>query len=81
MSLTLKQFRELTKDLPDDYTIETTIEFGNPHSIRGTVNQVHICPSDHTHSKQSFITLTQSEKQINGVKVRRLVGRNEWITD
>ena len=80
MSLTLKEFRELTKDLPEDYTVETTIEFGNPTSIRGTVNQVHLCPAEHSYSDQSHITLTQRTDGGEGVKVRKLVGLNEWET-
>ena len=79
MKLTLKKFRELTKDLSGDYLIETTIEFGKPSSLRGIVNEVHICPSEHTHSGESFITLTQDMN--DNVRVKQLIGKNEWTSD
>lgn len=76
MSLTLKKFRELTKDLPGGMTINTTIEFGNPNSIRGTINEVHICKHPHTWSDDEHITLTQYEGE--NLKVKKLADRNEW---
>ena len=78
MSLTLKKFRELTKDLPEDYIINTTIEFGNPISIRGTINQVHIVPKEHSYSKESFITLTQDRGK--DLVVKRWIGKNSPVT-
>lgn len=77
MSLTLKRFRELTKDMPEDTIINTTVEFGNEWSIRGTINCVHLCPVEHSHSEDTHITLTciESDKDLT---VRRLVGKNSW---
>ena len=59
MSLTLKEFRELTKDLPEDTIIGTTIEYGNPISLRGVINEIHIVPKEHSYSKENYLTLTQ----------------------
>lgn len=61
MSLTLKKFRELTKDLDERTEINTTIEFGNPNSIRGVIDQIHIVPKEFAYSKESYIVLTQSK--------------------
>ena len=77
MSLTLKKFRELTKDLPDDTYVETTIEFGKPNSLRGVINQVHIIPKEHSYTNEGHITLTQCElKSKFSLVVKKWVGKN-----
>ncbi len=76
MSLTLKKFRELTKDMPDDMTINTTIRFGKENSIRGVINMIHICEHPHTWSDDAHLTLTQHKG--TDLRVKKLVGRNEW---
>jgi len=80
MSLTLKEFRKITKDMPEDTIINSTIEFGKEWSIRGTITCVHLCPLEHTYSDDSHITLTQhSEPDQDKLIVKKLIGKNEWV--
>lgn len=78
MSLTLKKFRELTENLNEDTIINTTIEFGNPNSIRGTINQVHIVPKEHSYANENHIILTQSKDP--NFTVKKWVAKNTPIT-
>lgn len=78
--LTLKKFRELTKDLPEDTIINTTIEFGAPHSIRGTINVVHIVPKEHSYAKENYITLTQDFGRSD-LLVQRWVDKNKTVVE
>lgn len=83
MSLTLKKFRELTKDWPEETIINTTIEFGNEWSIRGTINCIHMCPKEHTYANEQHISLAcTTEEKLEGKElvVRDLVGKSEWST-
>ena len=76
--LTLKKFREITKDMPEDTTMNTTIEFGKEWSIRGTIDCIHLCPEEHSYSRENHVTLTQSKK--GNFVVKRLTGLNKWET-
>lgn len=76
MSLTLKEFREITKDLPGETVVNTTVEFGNEWSIRGVVNCIHIAPTEHTYSKNGYVALTQCDS--DSLVIRQLTGKNEW---
>ena len=79
MSLTLERFRELTENMPPETVINTTVEFGKEWSIRGTINCIHICPKEHTHSADEHITLTQCKG--DKLVVKRLVDKNKWVVD
>jgi len=78
MSLTLKKFRELTKDLPEDTLINSTIEFGNPNSIRGNINRIHIIPKEHSYAGENYIILTQDKDREFIVK--KWIDKNKSIT-
>ena len=77
MSLTLKQFRELTENLPDETVINTTIEFGRPNSLRGIINQVHIVPKEHSYSDETYITLTQNDTENIELLVKKWIDKNK----
>ena len=81
MKIELKEIsvRELTKDLPEDTVLNTTIEFGNEWSIRGTINCLHIVPKENAYSDESHITMACIETEEELV-VRDCVGKNEWKT-
>lgn len=80
MALTLKEFRELTKDLPEDMTINTTVEFGKENSIRGIINCVHIIPEEHSYA-EGHITLTQHNdfETQNTLRVKVWEGKNKPV--
>tara|TARA_R100001086_G_scaffold249569_1_gene189760 strand:+ start:1444 stop:1704 length:261 start_codon:yes stop_codon:yes gene_type:complete len=61
--LTLKKFKELTKNLPDNTILNTTIEFGNPNTLRGVINEIHIVPKKHSYSKEGYIVLSCNDKK------------------
>lgn len=78
MSLTLKQFRELTKDMPDDTAICVPIESGREWSINGKINFVHLATSEHSYSSSNIITIGQSIDIIENLVVKKLVDKNTW---
>lgn len=79
--LTLGKFRELTKDMPDDTTMNTTVEFGKEWSLRGSINCIHVCSNEHSYSSDSHIILTQQVENKDKVIIRKLVGKNKWETE
>ena len=79
MSLTLGLFRELTKDLPSNFKINTTVEFGSKSSLRGIVNVLQIASKEYSHSNENYIVLTQDKGiEKNKVLLETLTDFNNW---
>lgn len=74
--LTLKKFRELTENMPEDTILNSTVEFGDPNAIRGVINQVHIVRKKHSYSKENYIVLTQDIG--DDLIVKEWIGKNTY---
>jgi len=77
MKLTLKLFRELTKDFDENATICVPVT-NKEWSIKGLPNFIHLESSEHSYSETSSIILGQCKELKEDFVIRELVDKNEW---
>lgn len=76
--LTLKQFRELTKDFDENAVICVPSD-GMENGLNLLVNFIHLAPEEHSHGNNSIITLGQTYTDC--LKIKRLIGKNTWTRE